>query len=218
MMRLRVPRPVVLVTLASAALLAAACGRPDPVAADTATAVATVAPVAAAADPLPVDSLLPPGEALRRFREGLPVVAAFAGGAPSRDSLVRSFVGAVARRDTALVNRLIVSRAEFAHLLYPSSPLREPPYGLEPQMMWFQLRTQSEKGIGRLFDRLGGQPLALVGHDCPAAALVQGANRVWEGCTVRLRDADGQVRAHRLFGAIVERDGQYKFVGYGNDL
>ena len=74
-----------------------------------------------------MDSLLPPEEALRRFREGLPVVAGLAGGAPSRDSLVRLFVGAVGRRDAALVNRLIVSRAEFAHLYYPSSPLREPP-------------------------------------------------------------------------------------------
>lgn len=219
MPRPRDPRPVPsrhrLVHTATA-LLIAACGRADAPIPDSAAAAATAG--RPARDTLPVDSLLPPEEALRRFREGVPVVTALAGGAPARDSLVRLFVAAVARRDTALVNRLIVSRAEFAHLYYPSSPLREPPYGLDPQMMWFQLRTQSEKGIGRLFDRFGGRPLEFAGHTCPTPPLRQGANRVWEGCTVRLRDADGQVRAHRLFGAIVARDGQYKFVGYGNDL
>jgi hypothetical protein len=199
--------------LALAALAAGACARSDAAPADAAGATAAPAPPA-----LPVDSLLPPEEALRRFRDGLPVVTAYAGGAPSRDSLVRLFVGAVERRDTALVNRLIVSRAEFAHLWYPTSPLREPPYGLDPQMTWFQLRTQSEKGIGRVFDRLGGRPLRLAGIDCPTDEQAQGENRVWEGCAVRLRDADGRTRAHRLFGAIVERGGQHKFVGYGNDL
>lgn len=199
--------------LALTASAAGACSRSDAAPADSADATAP-----AAVATLPVDSLLPPAEALRRFRDGLPVVTSFAGGAPSRDSLVRLFVGAVRRRDTALVNRLIVSRSEFAHLYYPTSPLAEPPYGLDPQMTWFQLRTQSEKGIGRLFDRFGGRPLRLAGHDCPAAPLTQGANRVWQGCTVRLRDADGPARSHRIFGAIVQRDGQYKFVGYGNDL
>jgi hypothetical protein len=84
-------------------------------------------------------------------------------------------------------------------------------------MMWFQLRTESEKGIGRLFDRLGGQALRYVGHGCPAASR-HGGNRVWEGCTVARVGADGDTVRQRLFGAIVERGGRYKFVGYGNDL
>jgi hypothetical protein len=166
---------------------------------------------------LPVDSFVPPEEALRRFRAGVPPVTRLQGGAPSRDSVVRLFARAVETRDTAIVNRLIVSRAEFAYLFYPTSPLREAPYELDPQMMWFQLRTQSEKGISRLFDRFGGRPIGYTGHRCPDAPLVQGENRVWEGCVVQRSDSSGRL-TQRMFGSIVARDGVYKFLGYGNDL
>ena len=218
-------RRVVLATTLAVALtsaLAAACERtradaPAPPAdrgdaSDSAGSVASRTPPA-----LPVDSYLPPAESLRRFRAGLSAVTALAGGAPSRDALVRAFVRAVETRDTRAVNRLIVSRAEFAYVYYPTSPFRTPPYELDPQMAWFQLRTQSEKGISRLLDRFGGRPLGVVGYDCPSPPLRQGENRVWEGCTVR-RVADGAAATGRLFGSILERGGRFKFLGYGNDF
>jgi hypothetical protein len=207
-------RRTALVRLATiAALVLAACqqgergGAPRVAATDTPAAVA-----------LPVDSYLPPEEALRRFREGVPQVTRLSGGAPTRDSLVALFEAAVRDRDTALVNRLIVSRAEFAWLVYPSSPLREPPYELDPQMAWYQLRMQSEKGISRVLDRMGGPAFDLLGHRCPKAAAREGENEVWQECVVRLREPGGGEDEARLFGSIVRRGEQFKFAGYGNDL
>lgn len=198
---------------AAGSSVAAAAGRG---AGDSGAAVAAPSPGVPPA--LPVDSALPPEEALRRFRAGLPAATRLEGGAPTRDSLVGLFVRAVESRDAALVNRLIVSRAEFAHLYYPTSPLREPPYELDPQMMWYQLRVQSEKGISRLFERLGARPLGAVGHRCPAPPRAEGENRVWEGCVLLRRTAAGDTVGERLFGSIVARAGRFKFVGYGNDL
>jgi hypothetical protein len=221
-MQLRLATPLVL--LAATVAGAHACGRGADAAIDsasratvaTATATATVATAPVA---LPVDSYFPPEEALRRFRAGIAASPTqLSGGAPSRDSLVHRFVRAVETQDTAAVNAMIVSRAEFAYLYYPSHPLRRAPYELDPQMMWYQLRTASEKGISRLFARLGRRPLRVVGYSCPDSALHHGGNRVWEGCVVTLTGDDGASRRQRLFGPIVERDGRYKFAGYGNDL
>lgn len=224
--------PTARASRAASALLALlgalACGeRAAPAGADS--PAATPAPAAAptgaaqAADsvarpPLPVDSFVPLDEALRRFRTGLGAAPArLAGGASSRDALARDFLRAVAAHDTAALNRAILSRAEFAWLYYPTSAVAAAPYELDPQMAWFQLRSQSEKGIGRVLDRLGGRRLTFEALDCPAAPREEGENRVWEGCALRFT-LDGQPARQRLFGGIVARDGAYKFVGYGNDL
>ena len=181
------------------------------------------APTSAAADtrarpPLPVDSFVPLDEALRRFRAPLGAAPTrLAGGEPGREQLARAFVRAVATRDTAALNRLLLSRAEFAWLYYPSSPLRAAPYELDPQMAWYQLRTQSEKGIARVLDRMAGDDLVYRGLDCPSAPRREGENRVWDGCVLRYA-FDRQTQRRRLFGGIVARAGAYKFVGYANDF
>jgi hypothetical protein len=202
-----------LAILTSAAAVAAACGT-----AESSTPRATSAPAAPMLPATPVDSYLPPEEALRRFRSGIAArPTALGGGAPTRDSLVRLLVIAVDRRDTAMVNRLVLTRAEFAYLYYPSAPLARPPYELDPQMMWYQLVSQSEKGIVRAFDRLGGTRLRHVGHAC-ADAERQGENRVWSGCTVTLVAGGRDTTRQRIFGSIVERGGRFKFVSYANDM
>jgi hypothetical protein len=165
-----------------------------------------------------VDSFVPPEEALRRFRAPLgPAPTRLAGGEAGRERLARAFVRAVAARDTAALNRLLLSRAEFAWLYYPSSALRAAPYELDPQMAWYQLRTQSEKGIARVLDRMGGDAFVYRGLDCPPAPRRERANLVWDGCVLRYA-LDGQAQRRRLFGGIVARAGAYKFVGYGNDF
>ena len=160
-----------------------------------------------------VDSILPPEEEERRFREGLADPGVLAGGAGSREALVRAFVRAVAQSDTAAVRGMILSRAEFAYLYYPSTEFTRPPKRMSPALLWFLTMQESEKGIGRLFARRGGQPLGYVASRCAPEPRVEGANRLWDRCTVTLRDG----KPERLFGTIVERGGRFKFVSYQND-
>jgi hypothetical protein len=202
-----------------ASLLAVVACRAEPSRAATtdATAAPAVAPRALGRPRGHVDSFLTLDHALRRFRrDSAPAaVSRLEPAAPSRDSLVRLFAAAVARRDTLALRAYALDASEFAWLFYEDSPLARPPYELDPQMMWFQLQQQSVKGRRRVVARLGGAPLALVGHRCGEPRR-QGASRVWEGCVVRLREG-GAVVERRLFGSIVERAGRWKFVGYGND-
>ena len=174
-------------------------------------------PVTSLASSRKVDSILPPEESLRRFRAGLAPVMELSGGAESRGALVQAFIRAVERSDTATIRKLVLNRAEFAYLYYPSSPLAAPPYRQPADLLWMQIQLNSEKGIVRVLRRYGGDSIPYASHRCPAGGSRQGDLRLWQGCTLRLATAGGTVEK-RLFGTIVERDGRFKFVSYANDF
>ncbi|MHB1225172.1 MAG: hypothetical protein ACYC2G_14185 [Gemmatimonadaceae bacterium] len=166
-----------------------------------------------------VDSVIPLPEALRRFRTDLQPLDTLSGGATSREELVERFVDALSRRDTMAVRGLVLDRAEFAYLYYPSSEYAAPPRAQAPALAWFLIQQNSEKGITRAFRRLGGQRLEADSLACDPEPRVEGENRMWSGCTVSLLHAagDGSGR-RRLFGSIIERDGRFKFVSYANEF
>jgi hypothetical protein len=171
----------------------------------------------AAAPPTVVDSARTVEEDLREFRAGLAPVAALEGGAASREELVRGWLRAVERSDTAAVRRLVLSRAEFAYLYYPTSRFTGPPTQLEPSLLWFMMQQNSEKGIVRVLRRLGGKTLGYTGHDC-TAPVAEGPNQLWEQCTVDLGSPPADFQAKQLFGSVMEHGGRFKFVSYANEL
>jgi hypothetical protein len=164
-----------------------------------------------------VDSILPPEEALGRFREAIPEAPGrLTGGATSRGGLVRAFVAAVESADTLALTRMLVSRAEFAWLLFPESEFARPPYRQNPALVWFMMQNASAKGLNRVLARHGGRRLDVTGFRCDRDPIVQGGSRLWRGCTVT-RAGPGGPEARRLFGTIVERGGVHKFLSYATD-
>jgi len=190
---------------AAAALpLAAACSRSEtPEAAATAQVV---------------DSVVPREVALARFRTGLDSVDTLAGGQPSREALVRAFARAVAAQDTAALERMTLSRQEFAWLYYPANPQGLPPYDLSPDLMWFMLTERGRQGLQHLLAELGGRDLRYTGHSCDPVASHEGANTVYGPCLVRWVRAPGDTVSGRLFGLVIERHGRFKFVSYANRI
>ena len=200
------------------------CGREAPVpAAQAATSAPAVAvtsarPGEAARPPAHMDSAVPRAVALERFRQGSPRVTELEGGAGSRDELVHRFARAVAVRDTAALRRLLLSRAEFAWLYYPTSKQGLPPYDLSPDLMWFMTAERSQRGAAALMSERAGQALRLVGYRCLGDSTVEGANRLWGPCVIRRVQAPGDTVEERLFGPVIERGGRFKFVSYSNRL
>lgn len=164
-----------------------------------------------------IDSVVPRDTAIALFRRDLPQVDSLAGGARSRDELVTAFVRALETRDTAALDTLRLTRAEFGWLYYPTSPQGLPPYDLTPQLMWFMLDSGSERGRSRLLRERFGSPLDYVGYRCDTSG-THGGNTVWGPCTILRRTVRGDTIAERLFGQIVGRSGRYKFVSYANGL
>ena len=165
-----------------------------------------------------VDSALPRGEALRRFRERLTPVESLTGGTKSGDELVAAYLAALAAVDSAALVRLGVTQAEFAWLYYPTTPMGRPPYDLEPGLMWFFQAQRSERGLSKALQLYGGRPMSLVDYDCGVEASHEGENMVYGPCTVRWRAAGEDTVAVRLFNQILERDGRFKILNYGNRL
>jgi hypothetical protein len=191
--------------LAGILLTGAGCDRPD--------ARAESAPARGV-----VDSAVPREEALRRFTEGLPPADSLVGGAESRDELVAEFMEALADADTAALVGLAVTRSEFAHLYYPTSPRGKPPYDLEPGVMWFMLVQQRDRGLSRALELYGSTPVSLIDYDCGERASREGENVVYGPCTVRWKGVAGDTLSVRLFSQILERGGRFKFLSYGNRL
>jgi hypothetical protein len=159
----------------------------------------------------------PADEKLAQFRASLVAPVRLSGGATSRDALIRRFVRAVERRDTSAIRAMVLDRSEFAYLYYPSSPYTRPPTVQEAPLAWFLLVQNSQKGVTRVFNRYGGQRVEYVGHRCDPEPTREGANLFWHGCVVDLKTSLTGVVARKLFGSIIERDGQLKFFSYTND-
>ena len=169
------------------------------------------------ARPSQVDSAHSPEEMLRRFRVGLDSTAALRGGAASRDELARRFVRALSRTDTAAFRGLMLDRAEFAWLFFPSNRIARPPYAIDPALLWMQLVAGSENGLARLIEPYGRPGVRMAALDCPAPPQHEGQNTLWSRCILALVQ-DGDTTRLRAFGSILERDGRFKFVSYSNDL
>lgn len=166
-----------------------------------------------------VDSVFPIDEEIRRFMATLDSVpTALRQGAGSRDELVQRFIRAVEARDTTELPRLVIQRDEFITFYYPHTRYTARPHELAPALLWFQMENPSSRGLNRLLERMGGRSLGFEGLSCPDEPLLEERNRIWEGCTVTLRAPDGSLAPHRLFGAILERDGTWKFLSYANAL
>jgi len=165
-----------------------------------------------------VDSILPAGEALRRFQSGLSRVSGLGGSAPSRDALVERFVRALETGDTAALGRLHVSKAEYAFVYFPTSAYTRKPYELPPDIAWMLSEQNSAKGFTRISRRLGGKKLDVRGYEC-APAVTEGENRFWRSCHVSYVDpATGHPVTKKLFGAIMQHGRGYKFLSYANDF
>lgn len=136
----------------------------------------------------------------------------------SRDELVARFVRAVQARNAAALDSLVVSKAEYAFLYFPSSVYSHKPYELPPDIAWLLSDQNSRKGLVRVTRRLGGSKLGFQGYQC-SDAITEGENRFWRSCQLTYIDPTTRRPIERkLFGAIIERDKRYKFLSYANDF
>ncbi len=165
-----------------------------------------------------VDSILPVEEETRRFRAAIGGVTLtqFTNASASRDALVARLATAVAANDDQALQRTRVTAREFIDLVYPESPYTKAPFRQAPGLVWTLIEEPSNSGRRRLLSNLGGKPLAITRVSCGTKPEVQGHNRLWNGCTSRYTSGSDAPRDGRLFGAIIERDGRFKFMSLSN--
>lgn len=175
-------------------------------------------PAAAATQPVVtgdvVDSAITPEESLRRFRQGLTEPTGLTSGYPTREKLVRAFFRGVETSDTTALKRMLVTPAEFAWFYYPNAPVSKVPYELPAALAWFQIQGESSKGITKLMNDWGGKSLGYVSHTCTPRP--EGPNTIHAYCIEKLSTGAGD--SAKLFGLILEVNGNFKFLSYANAL
>ncbi len=166
---------------------------------------------------VPPDSATSMTYLLREFQKALPArPERLTGASASREALVERFLGALERGDAAALEAMRVSPVEFAHLYFPESIFMRPPYELDPRVVWMQIDAASNTGLRRAVQRHAGARLRYVGLICqPPQA--QGIV-VLHGCDVRRLGVSGDTLRDRMFGAILERAGQFKFLSLENRM
>ncbi len=210
--KLRAKLDTTLFIAAVTALVAVGCDRPAEAGVDRPPQAVSSAPG------LKIDSILPPGEALRRFQSELPVITELDGAVRGRDALVSDFVRALERADTAALAKLALSKAEYAFLYFPSSVYSRKPYELSPDIAWMLNDQNSRKGATRMVRRLSGHKLKVDGYTC-VDSVKERDNVFWRECQLAYLDPASSRRVTRkLFGAIIERGDRYKFLSYANDF
>lgn len=167
-----------------------------------------------------IDSILPVEEELRRFRAGIggDPVTRLSGGSSSREALVQRFVASLAKSDTNDLRAMVVRAREFADIYYPESPYTHPPYRESPRTAWQMIQNPSEAGLSKLLRRYGGTDVKFLGLRCEPKTVREGRNTRHTGCIVDLSEAGSKSITRRLFGSILEHDGQFKFLSYTNQF
>lgn len=166
-----------------------------------------------------VDSILPIAEHLTRFRATLRQPPdTLRAASTSIEDLVARWATAVTRRDTAALNAMVIDASEFAWFYYPDSKMSKPPYEAPPGLLWGQLLASSNEGARTLLTRYGGKGVRVDSVRCPDSVVVEGANRLHDGCRAAVRIDGASAVDARWFGTILERDGRFKFVGLSNSL
>ncbi|MBC7790356.1 MAG: hypothetical protein H7Z74_10455 [Anaerolineae bacterium] len=164
-----------------------------------------------------VDSVFPVEEALRRFRADIPLAPSnLSGGAQTREELVRNFVRALQQTDTTALGRMLITRAEFAYLYYPTSRASRPPYEEAPDLNYLRSREHSGKGIRRALALFARRPAQYEGYSCSPKTRKEENNILWGPCIVKADTGTGPPVDLSLFGTIIEREGQFKFLSYAN--
>lgn len=206
----RMHRTVILTVIAVVGALAAACTGRD-------AQSEHVAEVARAGGT--VDSARTTSDLLVRFRATVTDRPdTLRNASPSIDHLVARWTTAVQRRDTIALNGMVLDRAEFAWLYYPTARLARPPYEMPPALLWEQILAQSDEGARKALERFGGRRLELGAIRCPTPPDTEGPNVIRQACVVRLRSGPDSLPVARYFGSIVERAGRFKFLGLSNAL
>lgn len=109
-----------------------------------------------------------------------------------------------------------MNAAEYITFYYPESPYTRAPYRQAPGIRWALMTAASSQGVNRVWQRHAGASLGFAGYQCDTEPETLGQNKIWKNCRVDVKSADG-ARSIRLFGPIIERAGEFKFLTYGSD-
>jgi hypothetical protein len=137
--------------------------------------------------------------------------------ASSREELVRRFLDLVAGNDIDEVRKLAVNEDEFRTLIYPELPAADPRWNTSAEFVWNLFYLRNESSLRSMMAAIGGRRLTLEEIRFTGGTTEYATYRVHRESLLVLRDEEGKPQTVRLFGSVLELDGQFKIFSFNHD-
>lgn len=128
--------------------------------------------------------------------------------------MAAAVLGAVERRDAAMLRGLALTEQEFREQVWPELPASRPERNLPFSYVWGDLHQKSEAGLGETLAKHGGRHYTLIAVTFRGETSRYPTYIVHRETVLQVRDEGGTVADLRLFGSTLEKDDAWKVFSY----
>ena len=132
----------------------------------------------------------------------------------SPSALAGAVLSALERRDLVALRALAVTEQEFRDHVWPELPAARPERNLPFSYVWGDLRQKSDASLSNTMAAHGGKHYDLVAVRSLGEVTPYETYLVHRETELAVKDVDGAAINLRVFGSILEKDGQFKVFSY----
>ena len=132
----------------------------------------------------------------------------------SSEALAEAVLGALAADDVERLEALALSETEFRTVVWPELPSSRPERGLPFEYAWGDLHQKSNNALRRLVAGEAGRRYHLLAVEFDGESTPYDTYTVHRESRLVVRGDDGAELQLRLFGSVLERDGEFKLFSY----
>jgi hypothetical protein len=133
---------------------------------------------------------------------------------PSETALAQAVLDALAAGDSARLAALAVTEAEFRKHIWPELPASRPEVGMPVNYVWRDASLKSRSDLAVTMEQRRGRSSTVTAVTFDRPATDYGRFRIHPGTRLTLRNGTGEGETARLFGSMIEADGQWKVYSY----
>lgn len=142
-----------------------------------------------------------------------PRAVALASAEASVERVAERVLAGLAAGDAAALSRLVVTKDEFCTAVFPELPSSKV-RNVSCDFVWEMAMLNHASGFREVFDRHKGKRYALESLRFGKPAQAYPSFRVHKEPYVTVRDEGGAAHEYRLFGDVLEMNGQFKLFGF----
>lgn len=132
---------------------------------------------------------------------------------PSADVVATAVLDALSRRDLPALEALALNDTEFRNHVWPELPASRPERNLPYSYVWGDLQQKSRLALKRTLEGHGGRLYTLLQVGFGGRTEYE-SYTVHRETTLRVRDTTGVEHELRLWGSMLEQDGEWKVFSY----
>jgi hypothetical protein len=133
---------------------------------------------------------------------------------PSAEGAARAVIEAMQAHDLARLRRMSLTEEEFRAYVWPRLPASRPERNVPLDFVWQMLQQNSEGHLHQTLGAVTEIPMLLRSVRFLGEATVYGDVTVHRDTALDVAAPDGTTRTVRLFGSMIEQDGNWKIFSF----